>query len=132
MGLDIYLTKREKEVMDLVKLGYRNKVIALTLEISEQTVKHHLGKNIFPKLGAFDRAHAVYICLEKGLIGFSNKRLGRQEFRRRNLRRRNIKNIQGLNYDSFCDFCSHGVVNMEKHIATEEHKRNLRRHQSKC
>ena len=42
-------TKRETELMTLVSKDYRNKEIARTLSLSEETVKHHLSK-IFKKL----------------------------------------------------------------------------------
>ncbi len=31
-----------------------------------------------------------------------------------------------LNCKAFCEVCGHGVYNMEKHIQTEDHKRNVR------
>jgi DNA-binding NarL/FixJ family response regulator len=48
------LTEREKEIVQFVIHGYRNKQIAEKLSISEQTVKNHLH-NIFEKLGICDR-----------------------------------------------------------------------------
>lgn len=53
-----YLSKREKEVLDLVAKGSKNKEIAETLYISEKTVKFHLY-NIFEKLGVKDRLNAA-------------------------------------------------------------------------
>jgi len=50
------LTKREKEIIELVILDYRNKEIAKKLYISENTVKAHLV-HIFKKIGASDRHH---------------------------------------------------------------------------
>ena len=47
--------------------GQSNKVIAATLSITEDTVKAHL-KNLYEKLGAADRAHAVAIALRQQLI----------------------------------------------------------------
>jgi DNA-binding NarL/FixJ family response regulator len=44
------LTKREQQIVDGVTRGLRNKEIARQLNISEKTVKSHLG-NIFLKLG---------------------------------------------------------------------------------
>src|ERR1700689_3198431 len=43
------LSEREKEIVQLVAQGYRNKEIGEKLFISEQTVKNHL-QNIFDKL----------------------------------------------------------------------------------
>ena len=31
------------------------------------------------------------------------------------------------NCKAFCEVCDHGVYNMEKHVQTEEYKRNVRR-----
>ena len=48
------LSDREKEIVQLVAQGFRNKEIGEKLFISEQTVKNHLH-NIFDKLGVSDR-----------------------------------------------------------------------------
>lgn len=66
------LTVRELEVLNLVKLGDENKQIGPKLGISEQTAKHHL-MSIFKKLGAYNRTHAVYLCLRDGIIHFDRK-----------------------------------------------------------
>lgn len=50
----IILTKREKEIVDLICHGYRNKEIAQKLDISEQTVKSHCNR-IYKKMGVTDR-----------------------------------------------------------------------------
>lgn len=52
------LTKREKEVANLIRLGYSNKEIARTLEVSNSTVKSHV-QNIFEKCNAKNRIHLV-------------------------------------------------------------------------
>jgi len=41
--------------------------IARTLHIGEATVKSHL-QHIFDKLGVDDRAHAVTIAIERGIL----------------------------------------------------------------
>ena len=51
-------TTREKEVMELLILGYSNKEIAEQLIISEHTVKAHKEK-IFAKLDAHNNVQAV-------------------------------------------------------------------------
>ncbi len=48
------LSEREKEIVQLVAQGFRNREIGEKLFISEQTVKNHLH-NIFDKLGVSDR-----------------------------------------------------------------------------
>lgn len=50
----IDLTKREREIVGLICLGYRNKEIAQKLDISEQTVKSHCNR-IYKKVGVTDR-----------------------------------------------------------------------------
>jgi DNA-binding NarL/FixJ family response regulator len=49
-----HLTKKEREVINLICNGYRNKEIAQKLDISEQTVKSHCNR-IFKKIGVSDR-----------------------------------------------------------------------------
>src|ERR1017187_2500135 len=48
------LSTREREIVQLVAQGYKNKEMAEKMFISEQTVKNHLH-NIFDKLGVSDR-----------------------------------------------------------------------------
>lgn len=62
------LTARELEVLRLIREGHRNKQIAARLSIVEGTVNFHI-KNLVDKLGANDRAHAVAIALQRGLLG---------------------------------------------------------------
>jgi DNA-binding NarL/FixJ family response regulator len=64
---DDSLTEREIEVLLHVAGGSANKMIAVDLKISEETVKAHM-KNILSKLGANDRTHAVTIALKRGII----------------------------------------------------------------
>ena len=61
------LTKRESQVLDLVARGFSNKHIAQLLEISEHTVKFHVG-GILGKLGAATRAEAVAIAAREQLL----------------------------------------------------------------
>ena len=61
------LTPKELEVLQLVAAGNANKLIAVQLSISEETVKSRV-KNILDKLGANDRTHAVTIGLKRGII----------------------------------------------------------------
>lgn len=55
------LTARERQVMDEVLGGASNKRIALTLNITERTVKAHLS-SVFEKLGARDRMHLMLLA----------------------------------------------------------------------
>ncbi len=64
---DDALTEREIEVLRQVAAGNANKVVALHLAISEETVKAHM-RSILSKLGANDRTHAVTIALKRGII----------------------------------------------------------------
>jgi DNA-binding NarL/FixJ family response regulator len=52
------LTDREREVLELVTRGLANKQIAQLLQISERTVKAHLG-SIFTRIGVTDRTSAA-------------------------------------------------------------------------
>ena len=61
------LSARERGVMRLVAAGQSNRQIAGTLSISERTVKFHVT-SIFNKLGAENRAQAVAIAAERGLL----------------------------------------------------------------
>ena len=62
-----HLTPRERELLELLADGLANKQIARTLGISEATVKGYLSE-LFQKLGAADRAHAVGLALRSHLI----------------------------------------------------------------
>ncbi|MBC7876058.1 MAG: response regulator transcription factor [Anaerolineales bacterium] len=61
------LTAREKEVIQLMAQGLANKQIALSLGISEHTVKFHLS-SLYAKLGISSRTEAVKRGIELGLI----------------------------------------------------------------
>ncbi|MET8170948.1 response regulator transcription factor [Streptomyces clavifer] len=62
------LSGREREVLALVARGTSNREIAAELFISEATVKTHLT-HVFAKLGAKDRAAAVAVAYERGILG---------------------------------------------------------------
>lgn len=61
------LTLREMQILECLADGESNKMIASRYGIAEETVKSHL-KNLYEKLGASDRAHAVAIALRQRLI----------------------------------------------------------------
>jgi DNA-binding NarL/FixJ family response regulator len=64
---DEALTPRERDVLQHVAGGNRNRDIAEQLSISEETVKVHI-KHIMEKLGARDRTEAVAIGVRRGII----------------------------------------------------------------
>lgn len=61
------LTPRELDVLRLVSRGRSNKEMAAAMFISDETVKSHM-KSLFQKLGVHDRAEAVGIALQRGLL----------------------------------------------------------------
>ena len=63
------LTPRELLILNEVVKGLANKQIADVLKISENTVKWHL-KNILAKLCVDDRAEAVAVSIQRGIIHF--------------------------------------------------------------
>lgn len=61
------LTARQREVLTLVGRGMTNSEIAAAMVIVEATVKTHVS-NVFARLGIRDRAQAVIVAYETGLI----------------------------------------------------------------
>lgn len=61
------LTEREREVLELMTDGLRNKEIGDILGITERTVKFHSGV-IFQKLSVSGRSEAIAVALKTGLI----------------------------------------------------------------
>ncbi|MDP4502817.1 response regulator [Nonomuraea turcica] len=61
------LTPREVEVLTLMGRGLSNAELAGALSLSETTVKTHVAR-IFAKLGLRDRAQAVVVAYETGLV----------------------------------------------------------------
>ncbi|WP_329257735.1 response regulator transcription factor [Streptomyces sp. NBC_01478] len=62
------LSAREREVLALVAKGTSNREIARELFISEATVKTHLT-HLYGKLGVKDRAAAVAVAYDRGILG---------------------------------------------------------------
>lgn len=65
--MDSALTERESEVLQLLALGLPNKAIARRLDVSEHTVKFHVG-SILAKLDAGSRTEAVTRAARRGLL----------------------------------------------------------------
>jgi DNA-binding NarL/FixJ family response regulator len=61
------LTPREIQVLELVRKGLRNREVAVSLGISEETVQSHM-KSILAKLEVQDRTAAIDIALRRGII----------------------------------------------------------------
>jgi DNA-binding NarL/FixJ family response regulator len=61
------LSERETEVLRLMASGANNAEIAAALFVSERTVKSHVGA-IFTKLGVRDRAGAIVLAFESGVV----------------------------------------------------------------
>ena len=62
------LTPKQVEIMDLVKLGLVDKEIAYRLGVSTLTISNQLSNGVYSRLGAVNRASAVYICVKEGII----------------------------------------------------------------
>ncbi len=71
-ALDV-LTAREREVLALIGAGRSNSEIAGELFLGEGTVKTHIG-HVFAKLQLRDRAAAVVLAFDHGLVAPSTDR----------------------------------------------------------
>jgi DNA-binding NarL/FixJ family response regulator len=61
------LSKREREIMDLLAQGLTGEQVAERLVLSAETVKTHI-RNAMAKLEAHTRVHAIAIALREGFI----------------------------------------------------------------
>jgi DNA-binding NarL/FixJ family response regulator len=66
ISTDVSFTKRELDLIDLLRSGMQNKLMAFRLGISESTVKAHL-RNIMTKLHAKNRTQTVFM-LSRGIL----------------------------------------------------------------
>jgi DNA-binding NarL/FixJ family response regulator len=67
VGILSYLTKREKQVLDLMLEGLTKAQIGARMGITETTVKTHTF-HMYDKLGAKNGTHAVWQALRLGII----------------------------------------------------------------
>lgn len=61
------ITRRQREILELLADGHSTHFAADNLGLSEETVKTHM-KNVLARLGARNRAHAVALAIRLGLI----------------------------------------------------------------
>jgi DNA-binding NarL/FixJ family response regulator len=66
------LTSREKEVVELICKGMKNKGIAEKLFITETTVRHHLT-SVFNKFDITSRLELVVYAFKNNLVGTSER-----------------------------------------------------------
>lgn len=65
--IQIALTPRQVDVLELMAEGHSNKAIARLLDLTIGTVKAHVKQILF-KLGAQSRMHAVSVAMQRGLV----------------------------------------------------------------
>lgn len=61
------LSSRELEILQLIANGLKNREIAETLRISENTVRNHVN-NLMEKLDSRDRTEAVTMAVRQGIV----------------------------------------------------------------
>lgn len=61
------ITRRQREILQLLADGHSTRTVARRLGLSGETIRTHT-KGALGRLGAKDRAHAVAIALRSGLI----------------------------------------------------------------
>jgi DNA-binding NarL/FixJ family response regulator len=67
------LSLREKETLEAMAMGLKNKEIAAKLDISEVTVKSHVNR-IYKKFGVDNRARAILFAMENNLLEEGDKK----------------------------------------------------------
>lgn len=63
-----FLTPSQIAVLDLIKLGLTDQEIAEKLHTTKDTVANKVSHGILSRLGARNRAHAVYIGMRRRII----------------------------------------------------------------
>jgi two-component system NarL family response regulator len=63
----VQLSAREREILQYVARGMKNREIAEKLFISENTVRNHVI-SLFEKMGARDRTEATAVAIRQGLV----------------------------------------------------------------
>lgn len=63
------LTLKEMDALRMLGKGFSNREIGELLGVSENTIKSHL-KIVYAKLGVSDRAEAVSVALQRGILHF--------------------------------------------------------------
>ena len=61
------LSEREKQIINLIGQGYKNRKISIQLGLSESTVRHYLT-SIYSKLGVSDRLELLIFANRSGLV----------------------------------------------------------------
>jgi two-component system, NarL family, nitrate/nitrite response regulator NarL len=74
-GSDVGLSRREREIVELLRHRLTNKEIALRLNLSEQTVKNHVH-HALRKVGASSRFSIVELCESIQLSGVPTDGIG--------------------------------------------------------
>lgn len=67
------LSAREVDILRRVAKGKTNKEIASELQLSEKTIKNHV-RNIFHKMGVYDRTEAAIKGIQEGIIDLEQRR----------------------------------------------------------
>ena len=65
--MDKPVTTREREILELISLGFSTKEIACRLYISEETVKSH-RHHLFNKFSARNSPHLIQKALSSGFL----------------------------------------------------------------
>jgi DNA-binding NarL/FixJ family response regulator len=71
LDADDELTPREIQVLRRIALGHSNKEIAVALEVSEETIKTHVG-HVLAKLHVESRGQATARALTRGLVAIED------------------------------------------------------------